>query len=140
MSRERVRSAWGTAAALSALTLTVFFLAKDSGPFYPVKELHELAQRKPEALEFLFTPGSRPGEIEAILRDVRRVTAQADQVRLAQVAAAEGGSIVTMSYWTRTGSVWHIQFFCVPTRNGWRIDARSTIERAMSRLPALLGG
>jgi hypothetical protein len=139
MAAQKSAGAWGSAAALTALTLGVFFFAKDSGPFAPVKRLHEAAQAGAPPSAATFSSESTEEAKSALLAQVAGLMRQSTAVSLEGLVIDGRNAGVLMVYRRRNGALWAIRFICQTGPQGWRVMADETLSLNMQRVVLPLG-
>jgi hypothetical protein len=139
MAAQNSAGAWGSAAALTALTLGVFFFAKDSGPFAPVKRLHEAAQAGAAPSAATFSAESTEEAKAALLSQVSGLMRQSTAMSLEGLAIEGRDAAVLMVYRRRNGALWAIRFVCATGPQGWRVRADETLRLNLQQAGLPLG-
>lgn len=139
MAARNSTEVWGPAIALTVLTLGVFFFAKDSGPFAPVKRLHEAAQSGAPLSAATFSETSTEEAKMELQRIVAGLMRQSATVSLEGIKVSRQGAEVLMVYRLRNGALWAIRFVCGTGPQGWRIFADETLRLNNSQDVAPLG-
>ena len=120
---------YATAAVLSLITLTVFFVLQDYGPESTVRRFHqatvsrddtELRRVTAQDLDYPSVSYLRQSVYNAVVRNRA-------SVRLGNVAREPGRAVAEVDYLSPFGSA-TILWVVVETKAGWKIDADQTLS------------